>query len=88
MLILFIIGILHFLNLCLAADKARQEFQDAERTVRDIKKKLEELNDALNLDVGDDERFAPLLGQCFEYSDREYTYSLCPFNRVSFYCYD
>ncbi|CAG7818739.1 unnamed protein product [Allacma fusca] len=64
-----------------AADKARQEFHDAERAVRDVKNKLQELNDALSLDLGDDDRFGPLFGQCFDLSDREYTYTLCPFQK-------
>jgi hypothetical protein len=51
--------------------------------VREVVRQLEELNEVLNLDFGEDDRFAPLLGQCFDFEDREYVYTLCPFKTVS-----
>jgi len=41
---------------CLAADTARNEFQEADKTFHEVSRKLQELNDLLNLDLGDDER--------------------------------
>jgi len=67
----------------LEADKARSEFNEAERNVNDVVRQLEELNDILNVDFGEDERWAVLHGQCYDFEDREYVYTLCPFKSVS-----
>lgn len=42
-----------------------------------------EINEFLNSDLGPDNSFYPLKGQCYEYTDREYTFKLCPFDRVT-----
>jgi len=68
--------------LCIDANIARSEFNEAEDKVRDVVNKLQEINDVLNLDFGEDDRFAPMLGQCYELQDREYIYTLCPFKSV------
>jgi len=65
------------------AEKARSEFREAESAVREWEKKLEELNEALNLDFGEDERFAAMYGQCYDYEDREYVYTLCPYKSAN-----
>jgi len=66
-----------------AADKARSEYEEAEKSHRDLTRKLQELNDALSLEFGEDERFGPLHGQCFDYEDREYVYTFCPYKEAS-----
>ena len=37
----------------------------------------------LALDLGPDDVFYPLRGECYEYTDREYTYKFCPFEKCT-----
>ena len=39
--------------------------------------------DALNTDYGAEDEYRVMAGVCYDYTDREYTYKLCPFDRVS-----
>ncbi|KAM7436682.1 hypothetical protein ABFA07_013596 [Porites harrisoni] len=66
-----------------AADQARKEFNDAESATRDTEKEISDLERVLNLNLGQEEEFSPLQGQCFEYTDREYLYKVCPFDKAS-----
>lgn len=65
------------------ASEARNEYFAAEKAVRDIQSEISNIEDYLNLDFGPEEEFASLQGQCFEYTDHEYIYKLCPFDRTS-----
>ncbi|KAK6630658.1 hypothetical protein RUM43_014643 [Polyplax serrata] len=55
-----------------AANEARSEFEEADRTVRDIQRQITQHQEYLEKDFGPEEEFAPLEGDCFEYTDREY----------------
>ena len=41
------------------------------------------LTSYLNTDYGKDQAYAVLRDNCYEYTDREYTYKLCPFSTAS-----
>uniref|UniRef100_A0A667Y4U8 Glucosidase 2 subunit beta n=1 Tax=Myripristis murdjan TaxID=586833 RepID=A0A667Y4U8_9TELE len=69
-------------NLIDAAQKARDEFDEAERALREVDDQIN-LEKEISFDYGPSAEFAYLYSQCYELSTSEYIYRLCPFNRVS-----
>ncbi|XP_061191437.1 glucosidase 2 subunit beta-like isoform X1 [Saccostrea echinata] len=66
-----------------AADEARKKYEEADKRSKDIDGEITSLTSYLNTDYGKDKEFAVLRDQCYEYTDREYTYKLCPFSTAS-----
>ena len=42
-----------------------------------------EINKLLELDLGEHNEYYSMRGECFEFTDREYTYKFCPFDKTS-----
>lgn len=66
-----------------AAQKARDEFDEAERVLREVDDQIKNIEKEISFDFGPSAEYAYLYSQCYELSTSEYIYRLCPFNRVS-----
>ncbi|XP_041672655.1 glucosidase 2 subunit beta [Cheilinus undulatus] len=70
-------------NLIDAAQKARDEFDEAEKALREVDDQFRNLEKEISFDFGPSAEFAYLYSQCYELTTSEYIYRLCPFHRVS-----
>lgn len=70
-------------QLITTANAARNDFSVADRELREIETQLNSIKATVEKDLGVDEEYAALVGECFNYEDREYVYKLCPFDRAS-----
>lgn len=65
------------------ANAARDEFREADNKKRDIERDVSDLKKYLEIDYGPEREFSPLYDQCYDYTDREYTYKMCGFKKVT-----
>ncbi|KAM8824786.1 glucosidase 2 subunit beta [Synchiropus picturatus] len=65
------------------AQKARSEFDEAERALREVDDQINNLEKEVTFDFGPEAEFGYLYSQCYELTTSEYIYRLCPFDRVS-----
>ncbi|XP_061567331.1 glucosidase 2 subunit beta [Cololabis saira] len=70
-------------NLIDAAQKARDEFDEVEKALREVDDQVRNLEKEISFDFGPSAEFTYLYSQCYELNTSEYIYKLCPFNRVS-----
>lgn len=70
-------------ELIAVADKAREMHRNMEGKKRDLEREVDELNKYLGITFGHNHEFSALYDQCLEYTDREYTYTLCVFGKVT-----
>uniref|UniRef100_A0A671S132 Glucosidase 2 subunit beta-like n=1 Tax=Sinocyclocheilus anshuiensis TaxID=1608454 RepID=A0A671S132_9TELE len=66
-----------------AAQKARDDFEESEKALREMDNQIRNIEKELSFDFGPDAEFIYLYSQCYELTTSEYIYRLCPFNRVS-----
>lgn len=65
------------------AEQSRIEYQKAEKDVMDLQNELRSLEQKVERDYGEDNVFASMDGECYQYTDLEYVYSLCMFGRTT-----
>lgn len=66
-----------------AAQKTRDDFEEAEKALREMDDQIRNIEKELSFDFGPNAEFTYLYNQCYELPTSEYIYRLCPFNRVS-----
>jgi len=63
--------------------KIRESVHDLDSKIRLLEREITDINKVLEVNFGADKEFFPLYGKCFEVQNAEYTYELCPFDKVT-----
>ena len=63
------------------ANEARAKFKDQEKVKQDLENQKNDIERDVELDVGPEKEFLHLVKQCFDYKEKEYTYTFCAFDR-------
>ena len=66
-----------------SAEEAKIAFDAIDGKKQDLENKVKEAKKFLEMDFGEDSEYLKLWQNCVEYTDREYTYKLCPFEKVT-----
>lgn len=65
------------------ANSARERLQEAEKAVSELQAEISQLEVKLRHNYGPDDEFASMYGECYEYTDMEYIYKLCLYDKAS-----
>ncbi|XP_065674245.1 glucosidase 2 subunit beta isoform X5 [Hydra vulgaris] len=65
------------------ADAARKSFDDIDNEVKELENERRSVEEYLSIDYGYNNEFAILKDNCYEFTDREYIYKLCPFSKTT-----
>eukprot|EP00823_Brevimastigomonas_motovehiculus_P001249 TRINITY_DN1175_c0_g1_i2.p1 TRINITY_DN1175_c0_g1~~TRINITY_DN1175_c0_g1_i2.p1 ORF type:complete len:340 (-),score=118.38 TRINITY_DN1175_c0_g1_i2:132-1151(-) len=65
-----------------SANEARQELQRIEREKEEIEKELNKLNQEQTYDFGKQMEYRSFLGNCYSFTQKQYTYSMCPYDKA------
>eukprot|EP00899_Mesostigma_viride_P017224 jgi/Mesvir1/25502/Mv01756-RA.2 len=63
-------------------DKLRQKYQSLETDKRNLESRISEVDHKLEYEYGPDDVFLAMEGQCYDLQTHEYTYQVCPFDKV------
>ncbi|CAF2037209.1 unnamed protein product [Rotaria magnacalcarata] len=61
------------------ADQARNEYNQVKEKIIQIKRQIQDFKKQSDVDLGPNNDYAPILDECFDYDEREYTYRICMF---------
>ena len=70
-------------ELIAAADAARDAHSQVESKQRNLEREIGDIRKYLEISYGVDHEFSPLYDNCYEFTDREYTYKMCAFSKVT-----
>lgn len=65
------------------ANNARERSQEAEKAVSELQAEISQLEVKMRHNYGPDDEFVSLYGECYEYTDTEYIYKLCLYDKAT-----